>query len=200
MSNATGAAQGRPRDTRRDAAILDAALELLIDGGVEAVKVDVVAKRSGVSRGTVYRRHPTHSALVVDAVAHCYRSITLMEALEEPTVDEMVEGISLALAEPRGRRLLRRLVSVPRDHPKLFAQLRGAVGTPDREKTIRQVLARAAAQHRFGADTDLEMVQTLFSAAMVAHLFTEPDDVTVADVRDHLFQVLRALGYRKDTR
>src|SRR5690625_276791 len=92
MSNATGAAQGRPRDTRRDAAIRDAALELLIDGGVEAVKVDVVAKRSGVSRGTVYRRHPTHSALVVDAVAHCYRSIILMEALEEPTVDEMVEG------------------------------------------------------------------------------------------------------------
>ncbi|WP_019181109.1 TetR/AcrR family transcriptional regulator [Microbacterium yannicii] len=45
-------------------AIYEAAIELLTEGGWEAVTVGEIERRSGVSRGTFYLRFPTRDALV----------------------------------------------------------------------------------------------------------------------------------------
>lgn len=55
---------GRPRNLHADDAILAAAEGLLRDGGADAVTMNAVVARSGVSRATVYRRWPNRDALV----------------------------------------------------------------------------------------------------------------------------------------
>lgn len=61
---------GRPRDTRRDVAILDATLSLLTEVGYEQLTVGAVAGRSGAAKTTIYRRYRDKAALVAAAVEH----------------------------------------------------------------------------------------------------------------------------------
>jgi len=59
---------GRPRDARADSAIRTAALELMAEHGVHAVRVDDVARRAGVGKATIYRRYRSKDQLVTEAV------------------------------------------------------------------------------------------------------------------------------------
>lgn len=59
---------GRKREHGRDAVILEATLDVLAETGYEATTIDMVAARAGMARATVYRRWPTKTELVLDAV------------------------------------------------------------------------------------------------------------------------------------
>ena len=66
-------APGRPRDARRDEAILRATFEILLDEGYQALTIESVATRAGVGRPTIYRRWPSKPALVVAALVESAR-------------------------------------------------------------------------------------------------------------------------------
>jgi AcrR family transcriptional regulator len=74
---------GRPRDPRVDAAILAAALRVLAEDGYTRLSIDMVAKRAGVSRPTVYLRWPSKAQLVHEAV---FPDIAPDLALDEPPI------------------------------------------------------------------------------------------------------------------
>ena len=59
---------GRPRDSGRDLAILDATLSLLTEVGYEQLSVEAVAGRSGAAKTTIYRRYRDKAELVAAAV------------------------------------------------------------------------------------------------------------------------------------
>ncbi|MCU1365710.1 MAG: regulatory protein TetR [Ilumatobacteraceae bacterium] len=59
-----------PRITRSREALLNAARELLLQGGPDAITVDAVAARSGVAKSTLYRHWATRDELVVDLFDH----------------------------------------------------------------------------------------------------------------------------------
>jgi AcrR family transcriptional regulator len=59
---------GRPRDSGRDLAILDATLALLTEVGYEQLSMEAVAGRSGAAKTTIYRRYRDKAALVAAAV------------------------------------------------------------------------------------------------------------------------------------
>ena len=61
---------GRPRDSRRERAILDATLSLLTEVGYEQLSMEAVAGRSGAAKTTIYRRYRDKAALVAAAVEH----------------------------------------------------------------------------------------------------------------------------------
>jgi AcrR family transcriptional regulator len=61
---------GPPRDPARDAQILRAATELLIEGGYPALTMDKAAARAGVGKATVYRRWPSRAELAAEALSH----------------------------------------------------------------------------------------------------------------------------------
>ena len=60
---------GRPRNASVDAAIIQAALEMLDEVGLQAVSMDGVAARAGVGKATIYRRWDSREDLLIDAVA-----------------------------------------------------------------------------------------------------------------------------------
>lgn len=198
MDARTSPLPGRPRSAEADRSVLEAALNLFLEGGVEAVKVGAAAKRSGVTRATVYRRYPRREDLIIAAISEAYRVHLERPAPERPTVADMVEGIAGALADRRVRGLLRRMMSVPHDHPKLFARYRAETASDERDRVIHHVLSRAAADGRFPPDVDLEMVQALFAGSISTHLLTRDDDETLEQVSDYLYRVLRTLGLEQD--
>lgn len=55
---------GRPRSSRAHRAILDAARELLIDGGFTALRLEHVAARAGVGKATIYRHWTSKEGLM----------------------------------------------------------------------------------------------------------------------------------------
>ncbi len=59
---------GRPRSTAADDAILEAAMDLFAEVGLERLTVEGVAARAGVGKTTIYRRYPGKVDLVVAAV------------------------------------------------------------------------------------------------------------------------------------
>jgi AcrR family transcriptional regulator len=65
---------GDPRVVRSRAAVLDAALGLLCEGGYAAVTIDGVARRSGVARTTIYRHWSSVAELIIDAVVSSHPS------------------------------------------------------------------------------------------------------------------------------
>ena len=69
----------RPRSEAAHQAALDAAVEVLLDNGVEGLTLEEVACRSGVARSTLYRHFGSKEALLVKAAACC--------VIEHPTPD-----------------------------------------------------------------------------------------------------------------
>lgn len=62
------AGRGRPRDPRTEQAITEAARRLLARDGYDQVTIEAIAREAGISRPTVYRRWPSKTHLVFDAV------------------------------------------------------------------------------------------------------------------------------------
>jgi AcrR family transcriptional regulator len=58
---------GRPRSLEADQAIVEAALAEYARYGLDALSVDAVAARAGVSKATIYRRYPGKVELVTAA-------------------------------------------------------------------------------------------------------------------------------------
>jgi AcrR family transcriptional regulator len=73
-------ALGRPRDARTDRAIIAAALELMAERGVAAVRMDDVAERAGVGKATIYRRYRSKDELVTDAVGSMVNTIEIPDS------------------------------------------------------------------------------------------------------------------------
>src|SRR5277367_6924805 len=66
--------RGRHLDASRDAALRDAALELLAEIGYDRLTIDSVAARAHASKTTIYRRWSGKAELVVDALNCLQRS------------------------------------------------------------------------------------------------------------------------------
>ena len=80
---AMGEKVGRKRDGYRDGVILEATLAVLAEHGYDGMTIDMVAARSGSARATVYRRWPTKSDLVLDAVSRLSRSDVHLDELPD---------------------------------------------------------------------------------------------------------------------
>jgi AcrR family transcriptional regulator len=59
---------GRPRDPRVDAAVRDTTRALVAEVGYDAMTVDAVAQRAGVSKAALYRRWRSKGALVYEVL------------------------------------------------------------------------------------------------------------------------------------
>ncbi|OOC55011.1 MULTISPECIES: TetR/AcrR family transcriptional regulator [Nocardiopsis] len=188
---------GRPRSAEADRAVLGAALELLVEHGVEGTSIEKVAQRAGVTRATVYRRYPDKTRLLLAALLEGLR--TPSDLPECDSVEEMLSMWAQGLGGPDaagGRRLLRRLMTGLHDHPELHRAYREA-GIARRERWIRSTLERARERGEFPPDADLAVVGEILTSAVTTHLLTRPDTCTVREVEDHLLAVLHHTCYRR---
>jgi len=185
---------GRPRSAELDAAILDAALELLIARGVGETSIEQVARRAGVTRATIYRRFPDKIRLLIAAIQRGHETPAVPQRPVD--VEQMLASWAEALSKPRLRRLTRHLMTSLHDYPELRETYWNA-SIKHREQVIRTALEQAHRDGRFPPETDLEIVQKILTGAVLYHLASHPDTCAKQEIDDFLLAVLRQTGYRR---
>jgi AcrR family transcriptional regulator len=162
---------GRPLDLSRDADILDAALDVLAEEGFDGMTIDMVAARAKAGKATLYRRWPSKTELVIDAVA-CMKNGDI-DRLALPDTGTL-RGDLVAMIKPLSIRDARKklqvmagLASLLARNPEVAEVARAAVIAP-RSALNRQILQRAIDRGEISADVDVQLVANI-SSSMVTH-------------------------------
>ncbi len=151
--------RGRKRDLTRDAAILDAALEVLAEVGYEGMTMDMVATRAKAGKATVYRRWTSKPELVRDAVDRMKRAQVDLDQLPDTG---SLRGDLVALAKQEPEADAERRLKVMGGLASLTAHDLGlgeASGTAVIEPWIqanRKLISRAIERGEFSPDADVE--------------------------------------------
>jgi AcrR family transcriptional regulator len=155
-TDAHAARAGRPREERADRAIVAAALELMAEHGVGALRMDDVADRAGVGKATIYRRYASKDDLVTDALA------TLVSEIEIPdtgsTRADLLALMSQAVELYGGSmpsRLMPALLEELRRNPPLAASVREEF-LPGRRAALGEVLGRGIERGDLRDDLDVD--------------------------------------------
>ncbi len=161
---------GRPRSAEADSAIVEATLDLLDQGGVEAVKIEEVARRAGVARTTVYRRFPSRSDLVLGAcedVVSRYLRVPDTGAVRSDVV-ELLTTLIHALTRTRARHVIPNLLALRTADPKLEAATR--VVWERRRDAMVEVLRRGVQRGELPADADPGLLADLLHGPLYYRL------------------------------
>jgi AcrR family transcriptional regulator len=155
----------RPQVYDRDA-MLDAAEQLAVAGGVKAVTIRAVSERAGISNGAIYHAFGSRGGLVGRAWVRAARRFL---ALQQQVVDAADEPIRAVIAAA--------------DAPAVFSEqypssARLLLGT-SREELIGDAPAEVQAELR-ALDTDLRDLLIRLSIAM----FDRKDAASVAVIED----------------
>lgn len=110
-----------PRVARSRAKLLTAATELLVEHGPDALTVDRIAERSGVSKSTLYRHWPSHHALVVDVLRHNMPDTPPIDTTSgfEHGVRAHLHQLVDHFTDPEWGCILPALFSLSRQHPEI---------------------------------------------------------------------------------
>ena len=162
---------GRPLDVSRDADILDAALDVLAEEGFDGMTIDMVAARAKAGKATLYRRWPSKTELVIDAVACMkHNDINFADLPDTGTLRgdmvAMIKPPSIRDAEKK-LKVMAGLVSLIARNPQLAEAARAAVVAP-RAQINRTFLQRAIDRGEIRADIDIATISNI-SPSMVTY-------------------------------
>jgi len=190
------ARSGRPRSEHTRLAILEAAADLLIEGGFAATTIESIAARAGVSKVTIYKWWPSRGSVAVDAYFYRYR-----ETLNFPDSGNLFEDLTsqmTSLIEAfRGRagEIMAELIGQAQSDPALALTLRTKWLQPRRERTT-VVLQRAIDRGEVRADVSIPVLMDQLYGPLYFRLVArhEPLDVAFAAelIRNTLEGVLRS--------
>ncbi|MEP6625778.1 MAG: TetR/AcrR family transcriptional regulator [Acidimicrobiia bacterium] len=169
---------GRPRSAACDAAILDAAAELLGEVGYDALSIEGVAARAGVGKTTIYRRYPTKVELVIAASEH-------MGAGVPPFVERAdIRADLLAIAQAYVRmltatdvgRAVPMMIVAKTQNPEL-ARAHDAFVASRRAVSIG-VIRRAIERGELPVDVDPELISDLLTGPIMLRVLVTGAPVT----------------------
>jgi AcrR family transcriptional regulator len=164
--------RGRPRSETARQAILAAAGELMLGGGLGAATMDAIAARAGVSKATIYKWWPSRGAVALDGfldqVAGTLaipEGVTAQEALTWQ-LDALVRLFRDTAAGP----LMRALVAQAQSDPDIARSLRERWLAPRRAVSL-DILHSGMARGEIRADIDTEAVLDQLFAPVYQRLF-----------------------------
>jgi AcrR family transcriptional regulator len=171
-----------------DAELLRVTQDLLVEHGVERLSMDEVARRSGTSKTTIYRRWPSKTALVVSATS------ALFHAPEVPDSGDLREdlvacGRAFVRQDGRSLQVMASVVSASRHDPVLRDAARAALGAPFSE-LFKTVMTRAVWRGTVSADVDVATIAEVFPAVVYQRSAALGLAVTDADVARFVDAVL----------
>jgi AcrR family transcriptional regulator len=139
---------------------LEAAVELLEAESYQAVSINRIAERAGVSKQTIYRWWDAKADLVLEAYT---RRVFKRGTPPEPSADAFAELQTLleaffeTLQEPRVNRGLRSLIAEAQFDPAFRTKFHSVFVTA-RRTLMRQALEHGIALGQIRADADLDLV------------------------------------------
>lgn len=173
--------RGRPRSEHARRAILDAAGELMLAGGLAAATMEAIAARAGVSKATIYKWWPSRGAVALDGfLRRVAGSLAIpehagtVEALEFQ-VDQLVRLFRETECGP----IMRAITSAAESDPDVARAVRERWLAP-RRAVAADVLRRAIERGEVRADVDVEaaldqLYAPLYYRLLYAHAPLAPE-------------------------
>jgi AcrR family transcriptional regulator len=186
--------RGRPRSEKAREAILEAAAELLLARGLEAVSMDEVAERAGVSKATIYRWWPTKETLALDALYHEWAVPPQGRAsgtLRGDLLSLLRPWVRLVGKRPYGR-VIAALITEAQTDPAFGRQYRERFVEPRRDQ-VRPILLDAIARGELPPNTDVELALDLLYGPLYHRLLHGHAPLTERFLRDLVDTVLAGL-------
>jgi len=177
-------------------AILAAAGELMLEGGVTAASMEAIAERAGVSKATIYKWWPSRGAVALDGfLAQAQDTIAVPEGLStrDALHFQLLALVRLFRDTPSGP-LMRALVSQAECDPEIARAVRERWLAPRRAVAI-QIVRDGMAGGELRADLDVDVVSDQLFAPIYHRLVFghEPlDDTLAARLVDQAMAGLRA--------
>ncbi|AKS35672.1 TetR/AcrR family transcriptional regulator [Mycolicibacterium goodii] len=195
----TAPGRGRPRDVEADRAILQAALDLFIERGVEGASIEQIAKRAGVGKPTIYRRWSTKEDLIAAAMETLVADEVVQASPEvidtqppHAVVEAVIESAVATATSPSYRALIARVYGSAVSHPALMAVYWDRYILPRRAQATR-LLERARELGMVAEDTDLDVAIDMMAGAVTYRLL-QPNPPDVDEMRRYLRAVYRQIG------
>ncbi|HKN54717.1 MAG TPA: TetR/AcrR family transcriptional regulator [Amycolatopsis sp.] len=175
MTSSPKPSRGRPRDPAIDDAVLAATRALLVEIGCDQLSMVAIADRAGVGRPALYRRWPSKTHLVFEAVFGWQDAPTPVTQARD--ADDWVRRSFAYTRELFGRpdvkAALPWLLASLRDHPELRAVLWrefGAPGVAMLERTLRAE-GHGAGEAALEANAAMTLI---IGASMIVELLGDP--------------------------
>lgn len=154
--------QGRPRSGQVHRKILDAARDLLSEGGFSDLRLEHVAARAGVGKATIYRRWGSKEALAQELLAEL-AAPHIAVAESDDTRTELLAAVvnpMRAVTDTPFGPVIRALLSQIAVNPTLGDPFRATV-VQARRNEIARVIARGIARGDLHPDADPEIATEL---------------------------------------
>jgi AcrR family transcriptional regulator len=192
------AGAGRPRRPGVEAAVFEAVLGLLTNGGYGSITVATVAERAGVSKTTIYRRWPSKAAMVAAAVSSLY-----LDRVEVPDTGSLSEDLVALLSESYrlmadgSGRVLERLVRESGQNPELVEVVSTILYA--RRRLYATMLNRALARGELAPEVDQELLLDLLLGPLWFRLLLSGAPITPDAARSVVDAVLEGVAPRDDS-
>jgi AcrR family transcriptional regulator len=171
---------GRPRSPEAHAAILRAALELAVEGGLRGLSMEAIAARAGVGKATIYRRWKTKEELFVEAVRAIAVNPDVPDTGSVRGDFEALTSAAVGRMAPEAFRVLPRLLADAADDPELLEALHAALVRP-RRAAIAAILRRGIERGELREDIDVDLVSDMFMGPLIARVLVSGGDPRALD-------------------
>lgn len=189
----TGAARGRPRDSERHDAILDATRDLLATSSYAALSMESVAARAGVGKKTLYRRWPSKAPLVAEAVLDAYGG---NGSFPVPDTGDVAADLRGWLAEhvafistPENAAMIRGLIAAAAANPTDQEELFGRLSAPQHDGLVVRLRA-AVAEGQLRRGVSVDAIADALVGALLLAVLTRSDRSTRRTSFDGLVEAL----------
>ena len=164
--------RGRPRSEEARRAILAAAGELMLAGGLAAATMDAIAARAGVSKATIYKWWPSRGAVALDGfLDQVAGTLAVPDGLSaRDALSWQIAALVGLFRDTTAGALMRALVAAAQSDPDIARALRDQWLAPRRTVTL-DTLRAGIARGEIRADIDLEAVADQLFGPVYTRLF-----------------------------
>jgi AcrR family transcriptional regulator len=165
----------RPRSIEAHEKVLNAALKLFAERGIEATSMDAIAQASAVSKATIYNHWADKEALLLEVMLMVNG---LDREPEDVDTGDVQRDLTTVLTrkppdkfENARNRMTPSLIAYSALHPEFGKAWRHRVMEPPRQ-CLKKILGRGISRGQLPADLDLESAMALLLGPMLyAHVF-----------------------------
>lgn len=197
----------RPRSEEAHEKVIQAAIALFGERGIESTSMDAIARESGVSKATIYKHWADKEALLMEVMCFAHG---LEESPEEIDTGDVQRDIAAVLSrkppdelEEARTRMMPAMIAYSAVHPAFGTEWRHRVMAPARH-LLERILVRGMERGVLIAELDLEVAKALLLGPLLYwHIFVHnrtPKRV-VREIGPEVAEAFcRAFGAKRGTR